>query len=69
VPFDRPALTVNRLCAEWHSVDRFRRAHDSTRRGGHVFGWRHGVDVAGAARHSWCAIRVLPSDKENWKTV
>jgi acetyl-CoA acyltransferase 2 len=56
VPFDRPALTVNRLVRQRHSIDRFRRAHDSTRRSANVSGRRHGIDVAGAARHSRRAI-------------
>ena len=58
VPFDRPALTVNRLVRQRHSIDRVGRADDSTGRSANMSGRRHGVDVSGAACDSRGAFRL-----------
>ncbi len=69
VPFDRPALTVNRLCGS--GIQSIVSGAQMIQLGEaqHVSGWWHGIDVAGAARHSWRAFRLCAWVRENWKTV
>ena len=58
VPFDRPALTVNRLCGS--GIQSIISGAQMIQLGEaqHRSGGRHGIDVSGAARNSRRALRI-----------